>query len=85
MSLSPKSKKILLALATAILAALTAWLSGCSVATHLQLRSFAAYPDKEPPPLPPWASDMNLPAGYELVNDNPTDSETEPDTGTDSD
>lgn len=49
---------ILLALAAAVVAFVTTFLNGCSVAVHGRLASWAALEDKVPPPVPPWAQEL---------------------------
>lgn len=56
---------ILLALAAAVVAFVTTWLSGCSVAIHGQLVSWAAMVGKEPPEVPSW--------GTQLTTNKPVD------------
>lgn len=55
-----KSKPIwaalLLAIAAAIVAFVSTYLTGCSVAVHGQLVGWAAAVDKDPPPVPSWAT-----------------------------
>lgn len=46
---------ILLAIAAAIIAFVTAMTGGCAIAIDGRLATWAAMPGKEPPPLPTWA------------------------------
>lgn len=54
--LKPFWATVLLALAAAAVAFVASYLSGCSVAVHGQLVGWGAFVDKEPPPVPEWAS-----------------------------
>jgi len=61
MSNKPSSTTIAIAIATGILVIITTYLTGCSVAVHGRLATWAATYQHEPPNVPPWGPNGKVP------------------------